>query len=281
MREDQAAGLRRLFTRRAARVLLVADSAWPQRGWLALNLAAAFARTGEQVMLLDTERESAAALWGARCRCELGHVLDGDRRLVDVIVPGPEASVILPMRRAGATLAGQGPAGQRLLARVLDGFMEHDGLLIVPVSPARLASPLWCFGGGDLLFCVGAGPAATTRAYASIKSLLAQRPQPSVQVISACAGVPDSVGTAEAAQDRFEHMNGIVKRFLGTELRFAGALPSADLAQGRGGRTLYDDAPAAARTIEALARAIAGWQLPQLDFAVRHDARRSRQLVTI
>jgi hypothetical protein len=281
MREDQAAGLRRLFTQRAARVLLVADSAWPQRGWLALNLAAAFARTGEQVMVLDAERESVGGLWGARCRYELGHVLDGDRRLVDVIVPGPESSVILPMRRAGAALANQGSAGQRLLARVLDAFMEHDGLLIVPVSPARLESPLWRLGGGDLLFCIGGGPAATTRSYASIKSLLAQRPQPSVQVTLACAGAPDTTLAAEAARDRFEHLGRIVKRFLGAELRFAGPLPGADLAQGLGGRTLYDDAPAAAGSIDALARAIAGWQLPQLEFMVRHDARRSTELVTI
>ena len=197
MREDQAAGLRRLFAQRAARVLLLAESAWPRRGWLALNLAAAFSRAGEQVLVLDAERESVAGLWGARCRCELGHVLDGDRRLVDVVVPGPEASASLPMRRGGATLARQGRAGQRQLARVLDVFMEHDGLLVVPVSPAKLDSPVWRFGGGDLLLCIGDGPAATTDAYASIKVLLARRPQPCVRVALA--------GTA-AAPARFEHL---------------------------------------------------------------------------
>lgn len=281
MREDQAAGLRRLFTRRSARVLLVADCAWPQRGWLALNLAAAFSRSGEQVMVLDGERESVGNLWGARWRYELGNVLDGDRRLVDVIVPGPESSVIVPMRRAGAALAGQGAEGQRLLARVLDGFMEHDGLLIVPVAPSTLESPLWRLGGGDMLFCVGSGQATATRAYTSIKSLLAQRPQPSVQVALACPAEPDAALAAEGARDRFEHLGRIVERFLGAELRFAGGLPAADLAQGLGGRTLFDDAPGAADAIDALARAMAGWNLPQLEFTVRHDARRSRELVTI
>jgi MinD-like ATPase involved in chromosome partitioning or flagellar assembly len=274
MREDQAAGLRRLFTRRAARVLLVADSAWPRRGWLALNLAAAFARAGEQVMVLDAERESVGTLWGARCRCELGHVLDGDRRLVEVMVPGPGSSVILPMRRAGATLARQGCAGQRLLARALEGFMEHDGLLVVPLAPARLASALWRFGGGDLLYCIGSGTTAATGAYASIKSLLAHRPQPSVQVALA------STDTAQAAQVRFGHLDQIVKRFLGVTLGFAGGVPGADLAQGLGGRTLYDDAPAAARSIEALARAVAEWNLPQLEFTVRREPRHSRDLVS-
>ena len=274
MRDDQAAGLRRLFTRFAARVLMVADAAWPQRGWFALNLAAAFARSGEQVMVLDAERDSIGTLWGARWRYELGHVLDGDRRLVDVIVPVPESSVILPMRRAGAMLANQG--GRRLLARVLEGFMEHDGLLIVPVSLARLDSPLWR-SGGDMLFCIGDGSAATTHSYASIKSLLAHRPRPSVHVALACAGDTPMA----TARNRFEHLDGIVQRFLGAELRFAGALTAADLAQGSGGRTLYDDAPEAVGSIEALARAVAGWQLPQLEFTFCRGAHRASELVAI
>jgi MinD-like ATPase involved in chromosome partitioning or flagellar assembly len=272
MRDDQAAGLRRLFARRTGRVLLVAESAWPRRGWLALNLAAAFSRAGEQVLVLDAEQESLAALWGARCRYELGHVLDGDRRLVDVVVPGPDSSVILPMRRGGATLARQGRAGQRQLARVLDAFMEHDGLLVVPVPPAKLESPLWRVGGGDLLLCIGDGPVATTRAYASIKALLAQRPQPCVRI--ALAGT-------ESAPVRFEHLGAVVKRFLGATLGFAGELPAADLADGNPGRTLFDDSPAAARTIEALAHAAAAWRLPQLEFNARPEARRSSAVVTI
>jgi len=281
MREDQASGLRRLFAQRAARVLLVADSAWPRRGWLALNLAAASSRAGEQVMVLDGERESAGALWGARNRYELGQVLDGDRRLVDVLVPGPQGSVILPMRRAAATLARHGSAGRAILARALDDFMEHDGLLVVPVAPARLASPLWRIGGGDVLFCIGRGTAATTRAYAAIKSLLAQGPQPNVQVSFACAGASDAMESARSAHERFERLDAIVQRFLGAKLRFAGALSAVDLVQVPEAWARDDDTPEPGGSIAALARAISGWQLPQLDFVVRRSAGRSREHVTI
>lgn len=272
MRDDQAAGLRRMFAHRAARVLLVAESAWPRRGWLALNLAAAFSRAGGQVLVLDAERESLAGLWGARCRYELGHVLDGDRRLVDVVMPGPETSAILPMRRGSAALARQGRAGQRQLARVLDTFMEHDGLLLVPVSPAKLESPLWRFGGGDLLLCIGDGSAAATSAYASIKALLTHRPRPCVRVALA--------GTEEAPV-RFEHLGAVVRHFLGATLGFAGGLPAADLAAGNPGRTLFDDSPAASRSIEALAHAAVLWRLPQLELTARPEAKRSGAVVTI
>lgn len=272
MREDQAAGLRRLFAQRTARVLLVAEPAWPRRGWLALNLAAAYSRAGEQVLVLDAERESLGSLWGARCRYELGHVMDGDRRLIDVIVPGPEASAILPMRRGGATLARQGRAGQRQLASVLNTFMEHDGLLVVPVSPSTLESQWWRFGGGDLLFCIGDGAAATTGAYASIKTLLTHRPQLHMQV--ALAG-------ADTARIRFDHLGAVVRRFIGAKLAFAGELPVAELAGGSAGRTLFDESPGAARPIEALAHAAAAWRLPQLEMAARPEARRSTAVATI
>jgi MinD-like ATPase involved in chromosome partitioning or flagellar assembly len=272
MLDDQAAGLRNLFAHRAARVLRVAEATWPRRGWVALNLAAAFSRAGEQVIVLDAERDSLASLWGARFRYELRHVLDGDRRLVDVMVPGPESSMILPMRRGGATLGRHGRTGQRELAKVLEAFMDHDGLLVVPVSPAKLALPFWRFGGGDLMLCVGEGPVATTTAYASIKAVLAQRPPPCVRI---------AISGDDEAQIRFEHISAVVKRFLGATLEFAGALPGAGLADGNPGRTLFDDAPVAARSISALAHAIAGWRLPQLELAVRREARRSSEIVTI
>jgi flagellar biosynthesis protein FlhG len=275
MREDQAAGLRRLFSARSARVLLVADCAWPRRGWLALNLAAAFARAGEQTVVLDAEAESIAALWGARCRYELAHVLDGDRSLVDVIVPGPESSVVLPMRRAAATLAQRGRAGQSVLARVLERFVEHDGLLIVPVSPNGLALALWHFGAAEILFCVGEGSTATTSAYTSIKALLARRPRPSLRVVFS------SSDEALGVQGRFEHLGEIVKRFLGAQLSLAGALPSADFSYGTAGRTLFDDAPTGASVIEALALDIGTWRLPRLEFGVGSVTRHSSQVVTI
>jgi len=275
MRDDQAAGLRRLFAAHSARVLLVADTAWPQRGWIALNLAAALSRAGEQVVLLDSERESVAALWGARCRYELAHVLAGDRRLVDAVVPGPESTVILPMRRAAANLAAQERTCQRSLARVLDAFVEHDGLLVVPVSAVGLESVLWRFGAGDLLLSIGEGSAATTGAYASIKSLLARRPQPSLQVSFACAD------PSTARQTRFAHLQGVVTRFIGAPLHFAGALAAGELTRGVAGRTFFDDAPASAQAIEEIAQAATAWRLPRLDFSPRPAARRLSQVVTI
>lgn len=265
MGEDQAAGLRLLFGQRSARVLIVADDPWPSRGGNALQLAAALSRTGEQTIVLDAERDSVAALWGARCRYELAHVLEGDRRLVDVIVPGPESSIVVPMRRAAGVLAKQGRAGQRLLARALEAYVEHDSVFVVPVSYSSLASALWRIGAGDVLLCVDEGAAATTAAYAAIKSLRAWRPQPSVRIAFH--------GTAPGATShpRFAHLEDVVGRFLGMALKDAGALPNEEVAGCLPGAAPSDPVSADVHTYEILAARIAKWRLPRIDLAARPD----------
>lgn len=263
MREDQAAGLRRLFAPQGARVLLVAWDAWPQRGWLAINLAAALSRAGEQVVLLDAERESVAQLWGARSRYDLAHVIDGDRHLSQVLVPGPETSVIAPMRRAAGQLGQGGGAVQGALAGALGSSIVEGAVLIVPLASGSLASPLWRFAGGEQLVCAGTGSAAITAAYAAIKSSLAQ--QASVRLALAAEGADADAEVSE----RFEHLAGVTQQFLGASIGFGGSLPAAELSSGTPGLTLYDQGEETAGAVEALAACASGWKLPRLKIAAR------------
>ncbi|MBI4290292.1 MAG: hypothetical protein HY661_02285 [Betaproteobacteria bacterium] len=265
MRDDQAAGLRRLFAPPAARVLLVAWDDWPQRGWLALNLAAALSRAGEQVMVLDAERESLALLWGSRSRYDLAHVIRGDRRLPQVQVQGPETSLIVPMRRAGATLASTPAAGQGVLAEALSAPIEDSAILVVPLARHSLASPLWRFAGGEQLVCAGTGRAAITGAYAAIKSSLIQ--QASVRVALAA----DGEDIQAQAGERFAHLARVTRRFLGVSIRFGGGIPAAALRGGTPGLTLFDERAATAAAVEALAASACSWKLPRLDRAPRHS----------
>lgn len=275
MREDQAAGLRRLFPPQGARVLLVAWDAWPQRGWLAINLAAAMSRAGEQVVMLDAERDSVAQLWGARSRYDLAHVIEGDRHLSQVLVPGPEASVIAPMRRAAAQLGRRAGAVQTSLAGALGSSISDGAVLIVPLAPASLASPLWRFGGGEQLVCAGTGSAAITAAYSAIKSSLAQ--QASVRLALAAEG-PDA--DAEVCE-RFEHLAGVTQQFLGVSIGFGGSLPAAELSSGTPGLTLYDQCEKTAGAVEALAACASGWKLPRLDIAARRACLRHERTLSV
>lgn len=278
MREDQAAGLRRLFAPQAARVLVVAWDAWPQRGWLAINLAAAFSRAGEQVLLLDPERESVTQLWGARVRYDLAQVIEGDRRLSQVLAPGPETSVIAPMRRAAAQLGRKVGPVQHALSAALGTTAEEGAILVVPLALRSLLSPLWRFPGGEQLICTGTGSAAVTAAYASIKALLAQRV--AVRLALAPEAMTGNADPALEVRECFTHLADVARRFLGASIRFAGSLPTAELASGAPGLTLFDQSEGQAAAVEAIAASTGTWKLPRLGAAVRRPQGRPERALS-
>ncbi|MBK9676493.1 MAG: hypothetical protein IPO82_15135 [Betaproteobacteria bacterium] len=111
---DQASGLRALFGRRARTTLSVAGDGATA---VTLNLAAALARIGQQVLVIDTMKGEAATALGLKARFELAHVLAGDRRLRDVLLAGPEGVALLPATRGLPSLAeGSGPWQDRVAA---------------------------------------------------------------------------------------------------------------------------------------------------------------------
>jgi Mrp family chromosome partitioning ATPase len=69
-------------------------------GWVVANLAAAFARAGERIVIVCTDPESATpSVLGVRAEYGLGEVLAGELELSDVIQPIPglrNVSVLLP-----------------------------------------------------------------------------------------------------------------------------------------------------------------------------------------
>ncbi len=80
---DQAAGLRRLFARRAARPLGVGGADTTP---VAFELGLAMAELGTRVLVVDRTRGDIAARLGCRARYELSHVLRGALRLELVCV---------------------------------------------------------------------------------------------------------------------------------------------------------------------------------------------------
>lgn len=111
---DQAAGLRRLFARRGARCVPVAGCA---HGSTTANLAAAAALTGFEVVIVDGTRGEVARALGLSVRLELAHVLAGDRRLDQVLLPAADGVRVAPAARGLAQLARSNGSLAGLLGR--------------------------------------------------------------------------------------------------------------------------------------------------------------------
>ena len=99
MRSDQAEGLRRLLGRNMARVItLEAGASGAGKTSVAVNIAAALATRGMQVLLLDANSGAAnvSALLGLRPRFDLRDALNGRCGLDDTLLHGPAGVMVLP-----------------------------------------------------------------------------------------------------------------------------------------------------------------------------------------
>ena len=215
MLDDQASGLRRLFLRRQQRPLGVGGvDASP----VVFDLARALADLGSRVLIIDRSLGEIAALVNARVRCELAHVLDGDRRLQDVLLDGPAGIAILPAARGLDELAlavdAQGSGWQPCLSAWLDEANRyHDVWLINGLPPAG--------GEADVLLAVAPTAEGITCAYAQIKALAHCQGQRSFGIVvhqAACDAT---------AQATFARVATTARRFLRADVDYRGRIPAA------------------------------------------------------
>jgi flagellar biosynthesis protein FlhG len=171
---DQADGLRKLLEPRLPRMVSVV-SCGPATGRtvLAVNLAAAIARHGRSVVLIDENSAigNACDLIGLRPRCELAHALAGDRTLRDVLLTGPCGIMVMPAAR-GLRMIGRAE-GVELIARArLDRLLALMDFVIVDAAPGgvgALALPVAAHG--EAIVVTSTGAQTVTQAYARIKEL--------------------------------------------------------------------------------------------------------------
>lgn len=97
-RGDQAAGLRRLFGREQTRIVAFASANHGVgKSQLIANVAAALARLGKEVLILDeTTRNNVATCFGSLIRYDLYHAISGEKALTEVLLHVAPGVRVLP-----------------------------------------------------------------------------------------------------------------------------------------------------------------------------------------
>ena len=259
LRSDQAEGLRRLLERSALRVLSIGAAAGGASGAV-LNLAAALAESGSEVLILDAQpagRGVAAAL-GLNPRFDLEDVIARRRDLDEVITRAPGGVLILPLAR------GVGPIA-RLPAREQQRLIERCGRLGYPVDTLLIdagaggaLTPLWPDRAArETIVLAGASAAAITSAYALIKQLANEHARREFHLLVG------EVANETEARTIFANMAGAARRYLQVRLDFMGHVPADEkLRQAARLRLPVVTAfprSAAATGFRRLARAIDAW----------------------
>ena len=116
---DQAAGLRRLAQPEPVQVIAVASGkGGVGKTNVSVNLGLALCERGRSVMLMDADLGLANVdvILGLHPQYNLSHVLDGERTLEEIILPGPAGVKVVPAS-----------SGTQRLAEL--STMEHAGLI--------------------------------------------------------------------------------------------------------------------------------------------------------
>lgn len=227
---DQAAGLRRLLALNQTQVVTIAaGKAGVGRTVTTINLAAALASSGKDVLVLDENSvpDNLADRMGLVARHDLLDVAQGKCNLQKAMAAAG-GFCILSTARAMHALTRLDPAGLRRLEDALaEASNSADVVLVdaalpppgrgagkaVPASPS-LAS------GAALLVVVEATPGGVTEGYALIKRLALKDMRQQFGI------VVNRAGSERAALTVFENMAKVARRNLSVRLEYLGCIPA-------------------------------------------------------
>ncbi len=189
---------------------------------VAVNLAMAMSMAGRDVLLLDADMSVANVdvQLGLSTLRHVGHMLEGNCTLQDLIVTGPQGLKIVP-----------GGSGARRLAQLCNGehaavIQAFDKLILPPEylfvdTPAGVADNVAMFAAAadEVIVVVCDEPASITDAYALIKILSQDFGVRRFRVVA------NMVRHAGEAKQLYEKLARVSERFLDVSLHFMGMVP--------------------------------------------------------
>lgn len=221
---DQAAGLRRMASPRPVKVIAVTSGkGGVGKSSVSVNLAAALARTGDRVMLMDADLGLANVdvLLGITPRYNLAHVIDGEVTLEEILVQGPEGMLIVPASSGTKRMAELGPAENAGLIR---SFSElgHDIDYLIIDTAAGIADSVISFSRAarDVLVVAQDEPSSITDAYALIKVLNRDYQVRRMHVVA------NMIRDGRQGQALFEKLLRVTDRYLDVTLNYLGGIPA-------------------------------------------------------
>ena len=233
MGNDQAMGLRRLFSRPPRQTIAVCGTGGTP---IAVELARSLARSGRRVIVLDRTVGEVARAMGRRAKYELGHVLDGDRGLAEVLVHGPDEVVAMSAARGLDRVAAESANWEATLEAAVPAIAEWDTWVINGLPPGAVP-PV------PIVLALNPTAQAITNVYGQIKALARAQGRREFGVV-----VYD-VPSAAAASEVFECVATTARRFLSVKLELVGSLVGAPVLAG----AAQPHAPERSNTFSAIA----------------------------
>ncbi|MEW6542373.1 MAG: MinD/ParA family protein [Nitrospirota bacterium] len=224
------------------------------------NLAIALAREGRRVLVVDADLGLANldVLLGLVPTYTLEHVLTGEKRLGDILLPGPGGITILPASSGVQDLTALTCDQQLLLQDEFDSLpLEIDTLLID--TGAGISSNVLYFAvaAQEILVVASPEPTSITDAYALMKVLSIRFSERRFRLLVNMARSP------QEGIEVYRKIGLVADRYLNISIDYVGTIPLDDyvpmaVRQQRAVTDLYPKAPASCE-FRRLAGAVMRW----------------------
>jgi len=225
------------------------------------NLGLALAREGKRVLVLDADVGLANldVLLGLVPRWTIQHVLNGGKRLSEILLDGPGGMKILPASSGLPELTALSEPQLLLLQDEIETLSQSFDVLLIDTA-AGISSNVTFFAGAahEIVVVVSPEPTSLTDAYATMKVLSRQQREHRFRVLVNMAK------HQREAQQVFRKLDVAVERFLHLSLDAMGFIPLDDyvplaVTQQRAVVDLFPQAPAS-RAFKRLAGEVAKWE---------------------
>ncbi|MGI6461584.1 MAG: P-loop NTPase [Candidatus Hydrogenedentales bacterium] len=257
---DQAEQLREYVrgNRRQARVLAVTSGkGGVGKTGTSVNLSIALAMRRKEVVVLDADLGLAnvEVLLGLNSLHNLQHVINGERRMPEILAEGPGGIKVVPGSSGLAKLADLGPKARQ---RVIDGMQELQACadFIVIDTMAGISQNVAAFAAAadEILLVVTPEPSSIVDAYAMLKTIRLMRHDAVFKL------VVNMVSSEQQARAVAGKLMTVSQQYLGHKLHYLGHIPrdphvSHGVMQAVPFLLKYPSAPAS-KAIEALAASL-------------------------
>jgi flagellar biosynthesis protein FlhG len=222
---DQAQRLRELVfrTRSMARVIAVTSGkGGVGKTSTSVNLAIAMAAHGRRVILLDADLGLAnvEVLMGLGSLYNLGHVIDGEKRMLDILVKAPGGIEVVP---GSSGLARVADLSESARANVIDGLRDlqeqADYIIIDTMAGIGRNAVAFTSAADEVLLITTPEPSSIVDAYAMLKTICSTRGDAVIRLLVNMAA------SQEQARAVAAKLSGVAQQYLGRPLPCAGFLP--------------------------------------------------------
>lgn len=200
------------------------------------NLAGELARRGERVLILDGDLGMANVdiMFGQRARLNIGHVLNGQARIEDVLVEVAPNVHLLPGGSGVYELARLEPLQKHLLLDQVGRLNQAFDFMLVDTAPGIDDNVLYLNAAAqEILVVCTPDPTSLTDAYALIKVLNQRHRETRFSVLT------NMVRDEAEGRRTFAALSDVAGRFLCVSLDYRGFIPNdLNLRQSNRGQQL-------------------------------------------